>query len=143
MIVCQTLYSLYGRDTRAAQWLGLLAAVVWGTMLMLGHYKVVNIFFPSAVVASAPSIAYFCLAAAVFALIGLFSGSGRVHQISKAFGLIIGSLTQAIIANCYVNSYPPLEMMLFANIALSLWLFGAVWYILRCEGKDGLHCRKP
>lgn len=142
MFVCKTLYTMYGRDTRGTQWLGLFTALIWIAMLSLRHYETVNIFFPSAILASAPSIACFFFIAAAFALIGLYS-RGRVHQISKAFGLIIGSLTQAIIANGYVNSYPPLDMMLIVSIALCLWLFGAVCYILRCEGKDGLHCRKP
>lgn len=140
-MVCRILSSIFGRDTRGTQCLNLFAALSWVVALALHHYNMVDIFLPAPVSASSTSIMVSSVLTIGFAVIGLYS-SGPAHQSIKMFALLLGSITQLIIANRYYNSYPPLEMTLIASTVLAIWLFWAAYYILRCEGKDGLHHRK-
>jgi len=71
--------------------------------------------------------------ASFFGVIGLVT-RGRPHQLFKSFGLVLGALTQAILANGYVSQFPPLDMQMVICAGLSVWYLLAVFYVFRCEG---------
>lgn len=72
-------------------------------------------------------------ATVVFGVIGLVT-RGRPHQVFKSFGLMLGALAQAILANGYVSKYPPLDMQMVVCTGLSIWYLLAVFYVFKCEG---------
>lgn len=78
----------------------------------------------------------------IFSVLGMLT-NGRQHQVIKFFGLSLGAVLQGILANGYFTVYPPLEVMLVINLAVAFWFIGALLYIAKCEGLDGIYTRKP
>lgn len=136
MITCKILTKVYGRDTRPVQWLNLITAVVWVAIALGDYTKWLSVFLPSTLAMILPQ------AVVVFGLVVVFTlcnfiTDGRIHQITKAFGFALGGLANIILANSYFTVYPPLDPMLLFCVVLSVWLFGAVFFILQCEGING------
>lgn len=137
MITCRFLSSLYGRDTRGTQWLSLSVAVMWIVGIIANDVGILELAIPENISGKHELICFFATSF-IFTAIG-FCTQGKVHQVNKTFGLAVGALSQAIVANGYVSSYPPLDPMLVLSTILCVWLFGAVCYVICCEGKNGLH----
>lgn len=136
MITCKLLNRLYGRDTRPTQWLNVAMAVLWSVIALGECTACYAIDLPATVAENIPQIAWLFIATMVFSLAS-FITDGRVHQITKAFGLALGGLAHIIIANSYMSAYPPLDPMLLVSVVISGWLLGAVFFILQCEGING------
>lgn len=142
MMSCKILSTVYGRDTRPAQWLNICIACMW-LLAAGGEYTG---WFVVALPATVSAV--LSQTALLFGLVLGFSlcnfiTVGRIHQITKAFGFALGGLANMIITNSYVSAYPPVDMMLLVSLILSILLFGAVFFILQCEGINGVCGRAP
>lgn len=136
-MMCRILSKFYGRDTRAVQLASFVVSLMWFLAIVADNMGFIDLYMPEPL-QDHHYLTCFFSTSAIFTFIG-FCTQGKAHQVFKAFGLAVGALSQAIIANGYVNSYPPLDIMIAVSTILSLVFFGAVYYILRCEGKYGLH----
>lgn len=136
MKLCSVLNTIYGRDTRPAQWLNLIIAEVWLGVYLCHSSGLIAFSLPLSVADDINAIAGYFTATFLFSVFALMT-VGKVHQVAKAFSFALGALANAIITNGYFSAYPPLDMMLFVSLSLSLWFFGAVFYVLSCEGVDG------
>lgn len=134
--MCRVLYVLFGRDTRAAQVVNVFASALWGLALIIHLYAGVEVELPHHVVDHHYAIFLFVSMTMAFGVAGLLTVQ-RAHQIFKSFGLILGALLQAVLANGYVTEYPPLDMLIVVCAGLSVWFLLAVFYIFQCEGIDG------
>lgn len=133
-MLCKTLSNLYGRDTRTAQIFNVFLSLVWGGSFLLNAVGSVVIALPDNIASPYIAASYF-LVVMLLAIMAIMV-QGKAHQVLKAFALMLGSLGQIIIANGYVSSYPPLDMMIYICVLFSLWFGGAVLYICKCEGYD-------
>lgn len=140
MITCKLLTTLYGRDTRPAQWLNIAIAGLWLLMFALRWFCVDAFAIPEPIIESIP-ILYATFGGALIFTLFNFLTVGRVHQRTKAFSFALGALANAIITSGYITAYPPLDMMLFFSLALSVWFSGAGFYVTKCEGIDGANSR--
>lgn len=132
-MTCNTLYLIFGRDTRPTQVINVVVSIFWAIALALHTYEYMQVELPQQVDAYSVALLQIVIAAVFFGLIGLVT-RGRPHQIFKAFGLVLGALTQAILANGYVSQFPPLDMLMVICAGLSIWYLLAVFYVFRCEG---------
>ena len=121
---CRILSVLFGRDTRPAQVINLTVSLFWMLALQLQNNNIMAIELPAPIGLGI---------AALFSILGLVT-TGRPHQVFKAFGMALGALTQAILANGYVTEFPPLDMQIVVCTGLSVWYLLAVFYIFKCEG---------
>lgn len=134
-MVCQILTALFGRDTRPTQVINVVVSVLWcaAFAVHLAGYIVVEL--PNSSVTHYAPVLWFLGATIIFGVIGLCT-EGRMHQVFKSFGLILGALSQAILANGYVTEFPPLDMQIVVCAGLSVWFLLTVLYVFKCEGID-------
>lgn len=132
-MTCNTLYLIFGRDTRPTQVINVVVSIFWAIALALHTYGYMQVELPHQVDAYSVALLLIVTSAVFFGLIGLVT-RGRPHQIFKSFGLVLGALTQAILANGYVSQFPPLDMLMVICAGLSIWYLLAVFYVFRCEG---------
>lgn len=132
---CNVLYLLFGRDTRSTQFINVMVSLAWSLALLLHTTDSVAIELPSPIANKHEPILYFMVATVAFGVVGLAT-QGRTHQLFKSFGLILGALSQAILANGYVTEFPPLDMQIMACSGLSVWFLLSVFYVFKCEGID-------
>lgn len=137
MFIKQCFNKIYGRDTRPTQILNVTLCVVWAVMLLLHSHKVLILAIPEPIQHRIGDVVFFAMLSGFFAVLG-FMTKGAKHQVFKFFGLSLGAVVQGILANGYFTAYPPLDMMLVVCLAVLTWLFGALIYILRCEGLNGV-----
>lgn len=133
---CATLYTLFGRDTRPTQVINVGVSICWAIALALNLYGVVEVNLPTLVKSHSASLFHLAVVTTFFGAMGLIT-IGRAHQVFKAFGLVLGALGQAILANGFVSKFPPLDMLMVVCAGLSVWYMLAVLYILKCEGING------
>lgn len=136
MNICSTLNAIYGRDTRSAQVMNIFLCVIWGGAMLAHDLGLILVDMPHILCSNHANIVYISSIAALFSFLG-FVSSGKRHQVFKFFGLSVGTLLQAILANAYFSAYPPLKMILVIIILVLVWQLGALSYIIRCEGLDG------
>lgn len=141
MNICATLNAVYGRDTRSAQVMNIFLCVIWGGSIWLHDAELIVVDMPPILCAKHANIIYISAIAMLFSFLGFIS-SGKRHQVFKFFGLSVGTLLQAILANAYFSAYPPLKMILVIIILVLVWQLGALSYIIRCEGLDGKFKRR-
>lgn len=132
-MACNTLYLIFGRDTRPAQVINVVVSLLWAIALALHAYGYMQVELPHQVESYSVALLLIVTSAVFFGVIGLIT-RGRPHQIFKSFGLVLGALTQAILANGYVSQFPPLDMQMVICAGLSVWYLLAVLYVFRCEG---------
>ena len=130
---CTLLNKLFGRDTRPAQVINVIVSILWFVAFLLHLNEHVEVELPKMVVTNLSIIGYMVVATVLFGLVGLFT-KGRPHQVFKSFGLVLGALVQAVLANGYVTDYPPLDMLIVVCTGLSIWFLLAAFYIFKCEG---------
>ena len=134
-MICKLLKSMFGRDTRPTQVINVVVSSLWVAAFGLHLIGCVPVELPEAFSSHHEPLLYILLATILFGLTGALT-SGRTHQVFKSFGLILGSLSQAILANGYVTEFPPLDMQIIVCTGLSVWYLLAVFYIFMCEGID-------
>lgn len=132
---CKILSALFGRDTRPAQVINLTVGLFWVLALQLQSHNIIAIELPAPIILNSFVLSIGLGIAALFSVLGL-ANTGRPHQVFKAFGMALGALTQAILANGYVTEFPPLDMQIVVCTGLSVWYLLAVFYIFKCEGID-------
>ena len=130
---CSVLYIIFGRDTRPTQVINVVVSIFWAIALALHTYGYMQVELPQQVESHSVALLRIVTATVFFGVIGLFT-CGRPHQLFKSFGLVLGALTQAILANGYVSQFPPLDMQMVICAGLSIWYLLAVFYVFRCEG---------
>lgn len=130
---CSFLYIIFGRDTRPTQVINVVVSIFWAIALALHTYGYMQVELPHQVEVYSVALLRIIVATVFFGVIGLFT-CGRPHQLFKSFGLVLGALTQAILANGYVSQFPPLDMQMVICAGLSIWYLLAVFYVFRCEG---------
>lgn len=130
---CALLNKLFGRDTRPAQVINIIVSILWFVAFLLHLNDHVEVELPKMVVTNLGVICYMVVATMLFGLVGLFT-KGRPHQVFKSFGLVLGALIQAVLANGFVTDYPPLDMLIVICTGLSIWFLLAAFYIFKCEG---------
>lgn len=133
---CSVLRTIYGRDTRPAQWLNVIVSLLWVAIGLLVHAKLLEFNLPENTCASLNKTSMFFAGALLFSLCNFFT-VGKTHQIIKAFSFALGALANAVIANSYIQAYPPVDPMMFFSLTLCLLFLLAVFYILSCEGLNG------
>lgn len=134
-MVCRILATLFGHDTRPTQVISVVVSVLWCVAFALHISGCVAVELPETIVVNYVPILWFLSAVIVFGVVGLCT-TGRTNQIFKSFGLILGALSQAILANGYVTEFPPLDMQIAVCAGLSVWFLLAVFYVFKCEGID-------
>lgn len=134
-MVCAFLSMLYGRDTRPAQVINVVVSALWAVAFLLHTNNYLAIEIPTPVATHSTAILCLLGATLLFGIVGLLT-KGRSHQVFKAFGLMLGALSQAVLANGYVIEYPPLDMQIVVCTVLSILFLLAVFYIFKCEGID-------
>lgn len=134
-MLCRALTVIFGRDTRPAQVINVAVSSLWGVAFILHTSSCVAVALPPSLVTHNIPLIWFLSAVVLFGVVGLWT-RGRTHQVFKSFGLILGALSQAILANGYVTKFPPLDMQIIVCASLSVWFLLAVFYIFRCEGID-------
>lgn len=132
---CKLLSALFGRDTRPAQVINLTVSLFWVLALQLQSHNIMAIELPAPIILNSFVLSIGLGIAALFSILGLVT-TGRPHQVFKSFGMTLGALTQAILANGYVTEFPPLDMQIVVCTGLSVWYLLAVFYIFKCEGID-------
>lgn len=132
---CKILSALFGRDTRPTQVINLTVSLFWVLALQLQSHNIMAIELPAPIILNSFVLSIGLGIAALFSILGLVT-TGRQHQVFKAFGMALGALTQAILANGYVTEFPPLDMQIVVCTGLSVWYLLAVFYIFKCEGID-------
>lgn len=132
---CKILSALFGRDTRPAQVINLTVSLFWVFALQLQSHNIMAIELPAPIILNSFVLSIGLGIASLFSILGLVN-TGRPHQVFKAFGMALGALTQAILANGYVTEFPPLDMQIVVCTGLSVWYLLAVFYIFKCEGID-------
>ena len=130
---CSVLYIIFGRDTRPTQVINVVVSIFWAIALALHTYGYMQVELPHQVEVYSVALLRIIVATVFFGVIGLFT-CGRPHQLFKSFGLVLGALTQSILANGYVSQFPPLDMQMVICAGLSIWYLLAVFYVFRCEG---------
>lgn len=130
---CSFLYIIFGRDTRPTQVINVVVSIFWVIALALHTYGCMQVELPQQVESHSVALLRIVTATVFFGVIGLVT-RGRPHQLFKSFGLVLGALTQAILANGYVSQFPPLDMQMVICAGLSVWYLLAVFYVFRCEG---------
>lgn len=130
---CSVLYIIFGRDTRPTQVINVVVSVFWAIALALHTFGYMQVELPHQVEVYSVALLRIVIATVFFGVIGLVT-RGRPHQLFKSFGLVLGALTQAILANGYVSQFPPLNMQMVICAGLSIWYLLAVFYVFRCEG---------
>lgn len=130
---CSVLYIIFGRDTRPTQVINVVVSIFWAIALALHTYGYMQVELPHQVEVYSVALLQIVIATVFFGAIGLVT-RGRPHQLFKSFGLVLGALTQAILANGYVSQFPPLDMQMVICAGLSVWYLLAVFYVFRCEG---------
>lgn len=138
---CTTLTAIYGKDTRAAQWLNVLFSLLWAGVLSARLYAGAPIALPPALLLGGGQVLGLTLASMTVSSLG-FITTGRRHQVFKFFGLSLGVVVHGALANCFFSSYPPLDVMLLITFGLLVWFLGALLYIMKCEGFDGTYSGK-
>lgn len=133
---CDFLRTLYGRDTRPAQWVNIITSSLWVLVWVLNHTNTLAFNLPPNTCAALGQTSVFFAFALVFSLCN-FLTVGKTHQIIKAFSFALGALANIVITNSYIQAYPPVEPMMFFSLALCLMFLFAVFYILSCEGLNG------
>lgn len=141
MNICSTLNAIYGRDTRSAQVLSIVIGLVWCALIALADHFNVPIDLPVKVINGQLGSRYVILASIIFSSIA-FMCSGKRKQTFKLFGLLLSSLFHAVIASAYIAEIPPLEPLVVICTMFSLWLLGAVYFVVRCEGVVSEHLRE-
>lgn len=134
-MLCRALTVLFGRDTRPAQVINVVVSSLWGVAFTLHTSNSIAVALPHSLVTHNIPLIWFLVAVIAFGVVGLWT-RGRTHQIFKSFSLMLGALSQAILANGYVTEFPPLDMQIIVCTGLSVWFLLAVFYIFRCEGID-------
>lgn len=140
-MLCNLLNTIYGRDTRSAQVLNILFSGLWVIGLALHSLGVVALDLPEIMLPSVHDLLIVAAVSMIFSVLGMLT-KGRQHQVIKFFGLSLGAVLQGILANGYFTVYPPLEVMLVINLAVAFWFIGALLYIAKCEGLNGIYTRK-
>lgn len=130
---CSVLYIIFGRDTRPTQVINVVVSIFWAIALALHTYGYMQVELPHQVEVYSVALLQIVIVTVFFGAIGLVT-RGRPHQLFKSFGLVLGALTQAILANGYVSQFPPLDMQMVICAGLSVWYLLAVFYVFRCEG---------
>ena len=130
---CSFLYVIFGRDTRPTQVINVVVSIFWAIALALHTFGYMRVELPQQVEVYSVALLQIVTATVFFGVIGLVT-NGRPHQLFKSFGLVLGALTQAILANGYVSQFPPLDMQMVICAGLSIWYLLAVFYVFRCEG---------
>lgn len=139
--MCDILFRLYGIDTRAAQILNITMSGWWFISAIATMSGVIEFDIPfrlrnillDVVILNGIIIGY--------GVVGVVSRAGT-RQLVKLFGLLLGALWHAVLANVYVSQFPPVSLLMCLSVLLSIWLLGAVVYILRCEGVSSGVVRK-
>lgn len=126
----------YGKGTRPATTLNLVTSLLWLALVALTVYDILEVDLPPIFVKDPTSGLAFNAVTVVVTIIGLVT-SGRERQLIKAFALLLGSISNLIIASSFVSDYPPLEVIVIVCATLALWFLGAVVFIVRCEGMNG------
>lgn len=134
-MVCAFLSMLYGRDTRHAQVINVVVSALWVVAFWLHTHSYLAIKIPTPLATHSTTVLCLLIATLLFGSVGLYT-KGRPHQVFKAFGLVLGALSQAVLANGYVTEYPPLDMQIVVCTVLSIVFLLAVFYIFKCEGID-------
>lgn len=132
---CKILSALFGRDTHPAQVINFAVSLFWVFALQLQSHNIMAIELPTPIILNSFVLSIGLGVAALFSTLGLVT-MGRPHQVFKAFGMALGAVTQAILANGYVTEFPPLDMQIVVCAGLSVWYLLAVFYIFKCEGID-------
>ena len=140
-MLCNFLNAIYGRDTRSAQVLNIIFSGLWVIGLSLHTLGIVLLDLPSIIQSGVNDLLLVATISTLFSAIGLVT-KGRRHQVIKFFGISLGAVLQGVLANGYFTVYPPLEVMLVINLAVAFWFLGALLYIAKCEGLDGICTRK-
>lgn len=140
-MLCNLLNTIYGRDTRSAQVLNILFSGLWVIGLALHSFGIVALDLPKIMLPSIHDLFIVAAVSMIFSVFGILT-KGKKHQVVKFFGLSLGAVLQGILANSYFTVYPPLEVMLVINLAVAFWFVGALLYIAKCEGLDGIYKRK-
>lgn len=138
MTMCAILKTVYGRDTRPAQWFNVIVSLLWVFMWGLNHTAMVDFKFPDNIGSVLNNIGSFFVLSLVFSLCN-FVTIGKTHQFIKAFSFALGALANAVAANSYIQAYPPVDPMLFICLVFCLLFLGAVFYVLSCEGLNGVN----
>lgn len=136
MITHKILTKVYGRDTRPVQLLNITISLMWLFVALSDYNNWLSVFLPPTTSEILYQVSFMFSLVVIFTLCN-FITNDRIHQITKAFGFALGGLANMIIANSYFTVYPPLDPMLLFCVVLSVWLFGAVFFILQCEGING------
>lgn len=134
-MLCAVLTTLFGRDTRPTQVINVVVSVLWLIAFALYVSDCVAVELPLQVTTHVDTLSYMVGASVLFGLVGLLT-KGRPHQVFKSFGLVLGALSQAVLANGYVTEFPPLDMQIVVCTGLSVWFLLAVFYVFKCEGID-------
>lgn len=75
-----------------------------------------------------------CIALSVVSLVA----QGRRRVLTKYVSLLLGSLTQLIIAYKYLMLYPPLTPMVIVSTVLAAWFIGAALFVKQ-KNKENLN----
>lgn len=124
---------MFGRDTRPTQVINVVVSGLWAITLSLHITGIMPVELPPKLELHSVALLLVATATVAFGVIGLVT-RGRPHQVFKSFGLMLGALAQAILANGYVSKYPPLDMQMVVCTGLSIWYLLAVLYVFKCEG---------
>lgn len=127
---------LHGGSTRGAQVLNFYLSGLWLVAFILDVWGVSPLQLPATLIDQKSSIIV-CLIITLVVVAGGFLAHGRQHQVMKTFGLLIGATTQLILANGFVSTYPPFEMITSICVSVSMWYTTAVFYVVHCEGLNG------
>lgn len=131
--MCDLLFKLYGIDTRSAQILNIAMSVWWVVSAIATMTDLVEFDIPPQLDNILIDVVILNVIIIVYGVVGVANRS-RSRQLIKLFGLLLGALWHAVLANMYVSQYPPVSLLMCISALFSVWLFGAVFYILRCEG---------
>lgn len=140
-MLCNLLNTIYGRDTRSAQVLNIIFSGLWVIGLSLHSLGVVALDLPAILLPGVHDLFIVAAVSMIFSVLGMLT-KGKKHQVIKFYGLSLGAVLQGILANGYFTVYPPLDVMLVINLAVAFWFLGALLYIAKCEGLDGIYTRK-
>lgn len=132
-MVCCFLTTIFGRDTRPTQVINVIVSALWCIALSVHHNGCTVIELPRVITTHYSPTVWVLATVVVFGVVGVLT-VGRAHQVFKSFGLILGALSQAILANGYVTEYPPLDMQIVVCASLSVWFLLAGLYVFKCEG---------
>lgn len=130
------LKSLFNNGSFKVQCVNLGISIFWLLIYLLNGLTGLSIRLPLLLQTIDYNLVFGLSLVILFTSVGLITHHS-IKQKSKVVGLLLGALTQAIIAESYIVMYPPFDLIVFACTGLSLWYIAAISYIIKYEGLTG------